>query len=102
MPFAPLLNGKRGLGHVAAPPLREGRGEALYLLPIAGEFPGTHRAEPEGVGARRYVPAPGEGRPVRRRLQGAEPANGGADPDRWGDQAVPVAGDPRISRRKTP
>src|SRR5256885_12029359 len=78
----------------------EGRREALYLLPLAGELPGAHRAEPEGAPARGRVSASGEGRPVRRRLQGAEPADGGADPDRWRCETVPVAGDTRISRRE--
>src|SRR6266852_5452508 len=38
---------------------RGGISAALYLLPLAGEFPRAHRAQPEGIEARRYLPPSG-------------------------------------------
>src|SRR5438874_8073003 len=35
-------------------------------------------------------------------IQGAEPADGGADADRRRCEALPIAGDPRIPRREIP
>src|SRR5207248_8005602 len=45
-----VTEGKRGEGRGIAA-AQGGKGEALYLLALAGEFPGAHRAEPEGAGA---------------------------------------------------
>src|SRR5882757_4812472 len=60
---------------------KRGRDEALHILPVAGELPGPHRAEPEGHRAGGQLPAPRKGRSVRRRIPGDQPADGGADLD---------------------
>src|SRR5204863_3434529 len=44
------IEGKSGGGRVIAA-IQGGIGEALYLLPLAGEFPGAHRPDTEGAGA---------------------------------------------------
>src|SRR6266567_2944459 len=85
-------------GLISAGPVEGGSVAALYLLPLAGEFPRAHRAQPEGIDARGCVPPFGAWRSVRAAVPRRQPADGGADADRRPGKAVPVTRDPRIPR----
>ena len=75
--------------------------EILLLLAIAGEFSRSHRAQSEKCPGRRRVRRPRRQRASRRRISPDQSADGAAGAGRGRrHHAVPVARDPRISRRE--
>src|SRR5215470_11443631 len=93
----------RGWAPEAKAPTRRDADEDLYILALAGDVSGAHRAQPQGARARAGPSQSGGRRPASAGLQSRQPAAGAplAGPGRR-QRAPPVAGDPGVSRRGLP